>query len=207
MATTTLSATPRRAEQRTTTVVVVIPAHNEEAGLADTVRSLRGQLRPVDRVVVVADNCTDGTAGLAAALGCEVRVTLANTAKKAGALNQVLPGLLHELDADDAVLVMDADSQLDPQFVETALASLAADPMLGAVGGVFYGHARPRASRPAAAQRVREVRARDQPTRRQGGRPHRHGDAVPGGSVAPRRRLPRCAPARSARPGATTPSR
>ena len=38
---------------------VLIPAHNEEAGIAATVRNVRDQLAPGDRVLVVADNCTD----------------------------------------------------------------------------------------------------------------------------------------------------
>jgi poly-beta-1,6-N-acetyl-D-glucosamine synthase len=121
------------------TVVVVIPAHNEQTSLGGTVASLRAQTRPVDRVIVVADNCTDDTAQVAIDLGCDVVVTVANTAKKAGALNQVLPGILAGLGPDDGLLVMDADSQLSPQFVQTALAALAAKPALGAVGGVFYG--------------------------------------------------------------------
>ena len=120
-------------------VAVVIPAHNEQSSLAGAVASLRAQTRPVDRVILVADNCTDDTAEMAVRLGCEVVVTAGNTAKKAGALNQVLPGILAGLGADDGLLVMDADSQLSPQFVETALAALAAEPGLGAVGGVFYG--------------------------------------------------------------------
>jgi cellulose synthase/poly-beta-1,6-N-acetylglucosamine synthase-like glycosyltransferase len=119
--------------------VAVLPAHNEEQSLAVAVSSLRRQTRPVDRVVVVADSCTDGTAELAQLLGCEVRTTVANSAKKAGALNQTLPGLLDSLRPDDVVLVMDADSSLSEEFVATALDRLAADPALGAVGGVFYG--------------------------------------------------------------------
>lgn len=120
-------------------VVVVLPAHNEEDNLAAAVLSLRRQTRPVNRIVVLADTCTDGTAYLARRLGCDVHATVANSAKKAGALNQALPGLLDGLGPDDVVLVMDADSCLGEEFVETALDRLAADPRLGAVGGVFYG--------------------------------------------------------------------
>jgi cellulose synthase/poly-beta-1,6-N-acetylglucosamine synthase-like glycosyltransferase len=120
-------------------VVAVLPAHNEEENLPVAVASLRRQTRPVDRILVLADNCTDGSAELAEGLGCDVHTTVANSAKKAGALNQALPGLLDSLEPDDVVLVMDADSSLGDEFVETALDRLAADPRLGAVGGVFYG--------------------------------------------------------------------
>ena len=44
---------------------VLIPAHNEEAVLALTLESLAGQTRPPDRVVVLADNCTDATVEVA----------------------------------------------------------------------------------------------------------------------------------------------
>lgn len=51
---------------------VLVPAHNEEAVIADTVRQLMKQLRPTDSLLVVADNCTDATARLAAEAGAPV---------------------------------------------------------------------------------------------------------------------------------------
>jgi cellulose synthase/poly-beta-1,6-N-acetylglucosamine synthase-like glycosyltransferase len=48
---------------------VLIPAHDEEAGIGRTLDSLRPQLRPGDRLVVVADNCTDRTAEVARSHG------------------------------------------------------------------------------------------------------------------------------------------
>jgi hypothetical protein len=42
-------------------VTVLIPAHDEEAVLGLTLESLAAQSRSPDRVVVVADNCTDRT--------------------------------------------------------------------------------------------------------------------------------------------------
>lgn len=41
---------------------VIVPAHDEEAGIAATIRNVRDQLVVGDRILVVADNCTDGTA-------------------------------------------------------------------------------------------------------------------------------------------------
>ena len=43
-------------------LAVLIPAHDEEAGIAETVRGIRAQSKPGDRVLVVADNCGDATA-------------------------------------------------------------------------------------------------------------------------------------------------
>jgi glycosyltransferase involved in cell wall biosynthesis len=54
------------------TVAVLIPAHDEAAGIERTLRQVRAQLRPGDRLLVVADNCSDDTAAIARAAGAEV---------------------------------------------------------------------------------------------------------------------------------------
>src|SRR5262245_44206699 len=51
---------------------VLIPAHNEGAGTLPTIKDAKTQLGPGDRVVVVADNCTDDTAAFAQGAGAEV---------------------------------------------------------------------------------------------------------------------------------------
>jgi biofilm PGA synthesis N-glycosyltransferase PgaC len=114
-------------------LTVLIPAHNEASTIENAVRSVAA----ADRVIVVADNCTDDTVAIAGNAGAEVFVTEGNTEMKAGALNQALAHLLDRLTG--FVLVMDADSEIGSQFLQTAGARLAADPELGAVGGVFYG--------------------------------------------------------------------
>jgi len=53
-------------------IAVVIPAHNEEAAIAETIRSIRSQVEPDDSVLVVADNCSDATAERAREAGAEV---------------------------------------------------------------------------------------------------------------------------------------
>ncbi|MEQ7739108.1 glycosyltransferase, partial [Escherichia coli] len=65
-------------------VIAIIPAHNEEIGIAQTIESLRRQTQAPDRILVAADNCTDGTVDIARAMGVEVLVTCDNTARKAG---------------------------------------------------------------------------------------------------------------------------
>ena len=156
-----------------TRIVVLVPAHDEAGTIAATLQALRSQTRQPDRVVVVADNCTDDTAALARACGAEVVETVGNTDKKAGALNQALerrfrrrattdrrdgvPLPAHaaqrgpdrradtevtgpDLADEDFVLVMDADTELAPEFIEAAAASLARSPRIGAAGGLFFGH-------------------------------------------------------------------
>lgn len=53
-------------------VLVLIPAHNEALTIERTLSSLQPQLLENDRVVVVADNCTDRTADISRAAGAEV---------------------------------------------------------------------------------------------------------------------------------------
>ncbi|PPI15752.1 glycosyl transferase [Rathayibacter sp. AY1D2] len=127
----------RRASSRIGDLVAALPAHNEEAGIAAAIEGLRRQTWPPDRIVVIADNCTDATVEIALAHGAEVFVTVGNSHKKAGGLNQFLAEVLPGLQDDDLVLVQDADSALDPGFLEIARGRLHGG--IGAVGGVFRG--------------------------------------------------------------------
>lgn len=121
------------------TVTVLIPAHNEEKILPTTLPALLAQSRRPERVVVVADNCTDGTVAVARANGVEWFETQDNTEKKAGALNQMLHELLPTLGNNDVVMVMDADTTLDQGFIAEAVRRFEYDRALMAVGGIFYG--------------------------------------------------------------------
>ncbi|MFX5972557.1 glycosyltransferase, partial [Acinetobacter baumannii] len=55
-------------------VAILVPAHNESEGLRPTLIEINSQLGSGDRLVVVADNCTDDTATIAAAAGADVVV-------------------------------------------------------------------------------------------------------------------------------------
>lgn len=120
-------------------MVVLIPAHDEAAGIAATVRAVLAQTRPADLVMVVADNCTDDTEQLARDAGAATLATVGNTDRKAGALNQTLATLAGTLADDDAVLVMDADTLLAPDFIEVCEPKLTG--RVGGVGGLFQGRA------------------------------------------------------------------
>ncbi|MCB0967326.1 MAG: glycosyltransferase [Ilumatobacter sp.] len=124
------------------TVTVLIPAHNEQASIGATLDSLRAQSRPPERILVIADNCTDDTVAVAERHGADVFETVGNTEKKAGALNQALSFLLDELGENDCVLVVDADTILEPVFIEVAANRMTADRGIMAVGGLFYGEER-----------------------------------------------------------------
>lgn len=123
-------------------VIAVVPAHDEAGTIESAVASLRGQAVGFDRIVVVADNCTDDTVALARAAGAEVFETVGNRHRKAGALNQALPHL--DLGDDDLLLVMDADTRLGVDYMAAVMRQF--DPTrprsgapLGAVGGIFHG--------------------------------------------------------------------
>lgn len=90
---------------------VLIPAHDEEAGIAATVLNVRAQLTSDDRIIVVADNCTDATAAAARNAGAEVfeRSDPVNRGK-GFALDF---GVKHlESDPPRIVVVVDADCRL-----------------------------------------------------------------------------------------------
>ena len=82
-------------------------ANNEAAGIGETLASLQNQTIVPDRIIVVADNCTDNTGAISLAAGAEVVSTVGNTDKKAGALNHVLADLLPDAAAEDMILVQE----------------------------------------------------------------------------------------------------
>jgi cellulose synthase/poly-beta-1,6-N-acetylglucosamine synthase-like glycosyltransferase len=121
------------------TITVLIPAHNEEALLPTTLGSLMAQSQPPERIIVVADNCTDSTVAVARGAGVEVIESVDNVQKKAGALNQALEQLLPNQGENSTVMIMDADTTLDDGFLEAVVRRMTADRGLMAVGGLFHG--------------------------------------------------------------------
>jgi poly-beta-1,6-N-acetyl-D-glucosamine synthase len=124
-------------------VVVLIPAHNEAASIKETINSLRRQTRPPDEIIVVSDNSLDATDDRSMLHGAKVLATVGNSARKAGALNQALRKVLPTLTNDDLVLVMDADSQLAPAWIECAIDALERDREVGGVSGSYTGEPGP----------------------------------------------------------------
>lgn len=92
-------------------VAVLVPAHNEGHGLADTLKDIEGQLQPHDRLLVVADNCSDDTAIAARASGAEV--VERNEPMRIGKGYALDWGLRHlEIDPPEIVVIIDADCRL-----------------------------------------------------------------------------------------------
>lgn len=92
-------------------MAVLVPAHDEEAGITATVTALRAQLEVDDRLVVIADNCTDGTAALALEAGAEVFCR--NESDRRGKGFALAFGMqCLAADPPDAVVVVDADCRV-----------------------------------------------------------------------------------------------
>ncbi|QQS02722.1 MAG: glycosyltransferase family 2 protein [Austwickia sp.] len=128
---------PSESSVLTTRVLALIPAHNEQVIIGQAITALHEQSRPPERIVVVADNCTDDTVRIARDLGAEVFETVGNVHKKGGALNQALDALLPDLGEGDFVFVQDADSVVRRDFLHNAEAWFTRKPNLGALGGTF----------------------------------------------------------------------
>lgn len=121
------------------TLTVLVPAHNEEQAITGTLAALFAQSYRPQRVIVVADNCTDDTVALALRAGADVIESQGNVHKKAGALNQALARVLPAQGENDLVMVMDADTSLDAGFLDAVVRRMTEDRGLMAIGGLFYG--------------------------------------------------------------------
>ena len=53
-------------------IAILMPAHNEALVIEQSIKTIKSQLNDKDRLIVIADNCTDDTAGIAAVNGATV---------------------------------------------------------------------------------------------------------------------------------------
>jgi biofilm PGA synthesis N-glycosyltransferase PgaC len=100
-------------------LTVIVPAYNEAASVADTIRSIQRQTIAVAEIVVVDDCSTDSTAEVAARCGATVIRPPSNTGSKAGAQNFALARIETEF-----TLAIDADTVLAPDAIELLLPAL-----------------------------------------------------------------------------------
>lgn len=98
-------------------IAVLMPAHNEEAMIERTLKTILPQLRKGDRLIVVADNCEDRTADLVKELGATVIERQNSTQRGKG---YAIDFGLHFLASDppDVVILIDADSLVEPETIE-----------------------------------------------------------------------------------------
>jgi cellulose synthase/poly-beta-1,6-N-acetylglucosamine synthase-like glycosyltransferase len=116
---------PRHAGCSEVRFLVLVPAHNEERVLAEGLGAIIADRRSRDQVLVVADRCTDQTPQIARSFG--VLVLERGPDEPAGRAAARQAGLEHARSLEwDAVLMLDADSVIEPGFFaacEQALAS------------------------------------------------------------------------------------
>ena len=112
-------------------VAVLIPAHNEALVIGESLRSIMA-LVPRQNVHVVSDGSTDATVQIARHAGARVIETKENVGK-AGALQEAIErfGLVRRF---ALVMLLDADTRVQPGYFGAALPMLA-DPKVVAVAG------------------------------------------------------------------------
>jgi cellulose synthase/poly-beta-1,6-N-acetylglucosamine synthase-like glycosyltransferase len=116
---------PRGTTTGGTRFLVVVPAHNEERVIAGCLEAIVADRRPSDIVLVVADRCTDATADIARRLGATVLERGEDEEPGRAAARQAGLEFARALEWD-AVLMLDADSVIEPGFFaacERAMAS------------------------------------------------------------------------------------
>ncbi len=98
-------------------LAIVVPAHDEASMIESTLRSILPELSTSDRLIVVADNCSDETAAVATACGAETVVRTDLTRRGKGyALDFAVRHLARA--APDVVIVIDADCQVAPGSID-----------------------------------------------------------------------------------------
>ena len=111
-------------------VSVVVPAYNEAANIAATVRSLIANDYPDLEVIVVDDGSTDATAEIVRRLRLPgVRVVRQPNGGKPAALNTGIEHAMHEL-----LVLVDGDTVLAPDAIGRLVQPFT-DPSVGAVSG------------------------------------------------------------------------
>jgi cellulose synthase/poly-beta-1,6-N-acetylglucosamine synthase-like glycosyltransferase len=106
-------------------IAVVIPAHNEAQTITPTLASIKAQLKPGDRLIVVADNCDDGTAEIAMRAGAACLIRNDPSRRGKGyALQFALDKLRDE--PPEIVFFIDADCQLGEGALQRVAGAAAA---------------------------------------------------------------------------------
>jgi cellulose synthase/poly-beta-1,6-N-acetylglucosamine synthase-like glycosyltransferase len=120
--------TPQRMGEPTTHFIIMVPAHNEERLLPQLLESLSkiDYPRNLYAIHVVADNSNDHTAEIGRAGGAIVHERFNTELRGKGyALEWLLQQIWERGEAHDAVVILDADSIVSPNFLRVMDARMA----------------------------------------------------------------------------------
>jgi cellulose synthase/poly-beta-1,6-N-acetylglucosamine synthase-like glycosyltransferase len=100
-----------------TSVSILIPAHNEETVIQQTLETIIPQLKPIDQLIVIADNCSDRTAEIVTEMGIKV---IERHHKELRGKGYALDYGLKFLDdhSPDVVIFVDADCILKTEAIK-----------------------------------------------------------------------------------------
>lgn len=116
---------PFRTSSSRPRIAVLVPAHNEEQVIEATLLRIKKDLCPNDRLLVIADNCIDQTAQLAARTGAELVVRDDSGRRGKGFALRI--GLCQlAATPPEVVIFVDADCQVGPHCVELLARACAA---------------------------------------------------------------------------------
>lgn len=111
-------------------LTVLVPAYNEAASIADTIRSIQTQTVPPEEIIVIDDFSSDNTGEIAKSCGVTVMRPPKNTGSKAGAQNFALDHV-----TTPYTMAIDADTTLAPNAIELLLPAIRDDVKVAAVCG------------------------------------------------------------------------
>lgn len=124
---------------------IIIPAHNEEAFLAETLRSVSDQTLQPKKVVIVNDNSTDGTENIIdtfiSTSGIFQKLNITSSEEHlpgSKVINAFTKGLAVLDDDYDFIVKLDADLILPSHYFETIASIFKVDTNVGLAGGFVY---------------------------------------------------------------------
>lgn len=125
--------------------LIIIPAHNEQENLPFTLDSLKNQLYPDFKIVVVNDGSTDATQNVIQSYVTQdsrfETIKLQKSEHQPGSkvVNAFNKGLqTQNMDDFDVICKFDADIILDPNYLSTINKAFVENPTYGLVGGLLF---------------------------------------------------------------------
>ncbi|MBS0237604.1 MAG: glycosyltransferase family 2 protein [Proteobacteria bacterium] len=108
----------RKPNSNRPSLAVLVPAHNESVSILPTLTDILTEIGPRDRLLVVADNCSDDTAEVARSAGAEV--VERRDEQNRGKGHALDYGIRHLSETPpEVVIIVDADCRLENGAIDT----------------------------------------------------------------------------------------